>query len=151
MMGNNGYKKYTILIEYDGVTNQPTGRVKPNLITDPDYVPPVYDPIYCPVYTTTTTTIGNTSIAVSIKTGVTTTIHAVKEAWGDYTTTVNGTWIIPNLTYDYVLFDISALTGTLTLTVTYSGGMTKSVSGVASAWKVMLPGTFNNITAITIS
>jgi len=42
-----GTKIYTILVEYNSRTGLPTGRVKPNVPSDPDYVPPVYDPVNC--------------------------------------------------------------------------------------------------------
>ena len=49
---NIGIWIYTNLIEIDKNTKQPTGRVKPNIPTDPDYIPPVEDVEKCPIPTT---------------------------------------------------------------------------------------------------
>lgn len=59
-MPNTGRLIYTTLIEVDAETNEPTGNVKPNIPSDPDYIPPSYNMSVCPVspvsYITTTTT-----------------------------------------------------------------------------------------------
>lgn len=61
-MANTGRLIYTTLVEVDAETNVPTGNVKPNISTDPDYIPPSYNLTACPVeagpYVTTTTTAG---------------------------------------------------------------------------------------------
>lgn len=49
-------KKYGTLTEIFSDTGIPTGNTKPNVPTDPDYVPPVYDVNCVPSTTTTTTT-----------------------------------------------------------------------------------------------
>lgn len=61
-MGNTGRLICTELVEVDIETGELTGRVKPNLPEDPDYIPPIEDPQTCPIPTepiiaTTTTTI----------------------------------------------------------------------------------------------
>ena len=48
-MENTGLFVYTNLIEVDGITGLPTGRVKPNIPSDPDYIPPVQDTTKCPL------------------------------------------------------------------------------------------------------
>lgn len=45
---NTGYKIYTILVQYNARTGEPTGVVKPNIPSDPDYVAPVLDLTSCP-------------------------------------------------------------------------------------------------------
>lgn len=42
-----GRKKFKLLVEYDVNTGRPTGRTKPNVDTDPDYVEPIDDPTVC--------------------------------------------------------------------------------------------------------
>lgn len=55
-MGNTGNKIYQTLIEKLSSDNTPTGFTKPNVISDPDYIPPVVDTIMCAIEETTTTT-----------------------------------------------------------------------------------------------
>ena len=55
-MGNTGNKIYQTLIEKLSSDNTPTGFTKPNVISDPDYIPPVVDTIMCATSTSTTTT-----------------------------------------------------------------------------------------------
>lgn len=49
-MNNTGLKLYSILIEINDRTGQPTGRTKPNLPNDPDYIAPVIDREACPTH-----------------------------------------------------------------------------------------------------
>ena len=37
------------LIEIDGITGLPTGNSKPNVSSDPDYIPPIIDTETCPI------------------------------------------------------------------------------------------------------
>lgn len=46
-----GYKEYQLLVEVDSETGIPTGSVKPNISSDPDYIPPILSPETCPPYT----------------------------------------------------------------------------------------------------
>jgi hypothetical protein len=46
---NTGYKAWATLEEYFVDNGQRTGNEKPNLVNDPNYVPPVYDPQTCPL------------------------------------------------------------------------------------------------------
>lgn len=45
---NNGVKIFTLLVEYNSRTGLATGRVKPNVPTDPHYISPVIDLLTCP-------------------------------------------------------------------------------------------------------
>ena len=56
-MSNTGNKIYLTLVEKRSDNNLPTGFTKPNIISDPDYIPPIFDLLECPLPTTTTTTI----------------------------------------------------------------------------------------------
>ena len=58
-MSNTGNKVFLTLIEKYSSNNLPTGFTKPNLPTDPDYIPPFEDLITCALETTTTTTVNN--------------------------------------------------------------------------------------------
>jgi hypothetical protein len=46
-----GILKVTTLIEISGKTGLPTGVEKPNIPSDPDFIPPTVDAISCPVGT----------------------------------------------------------------------------------------------------
>ena len=48
-MSNTGYKAYTNLEKYYIDNGIATGVTKPNSVSDPDYVAPVYDTNYCPL------------------------------------------------------------------------------------------------------
>jgi hypothetical protein len=48
-MENTGIKKYSVLIEINDRTGLPTGRTKPNVPTDPDYIAPIEDLNACPI------------------------------------------------------------------------------------------------------
>jgi len=50
MSNNTGLKIYTLLIEVSNKTGEPTGRTKPNLPEDPDYIAPEIDYNACPIY-----------------------------------------------------------------------------------------------------
>ena len=49
MAGRTGKKAYLWLIEVDVATGQPTGNRKLNLISDPDYIPPIPNTTSCPI------------------------------------------------------------------------------------------------------
>lgn len=55
-MTNTGRKIYTELVEVTSYTGQLTGRTKPNVPSDPDYIPPQQNTSSCPIQTATTTT-----------------------------------------------------------------------------------------------
>lgn len=46
---NTGQKGFAILIQMSTLTGQPTGVTKPNIPSDPDYIPPVTDLDACPL------------------------------------------------------------------------------------------------------
>lgn len=48
-MQNTGKKIYPFLKQIDTTTGLPTGLIKPNVIGDPDYVPPTLDYTICPL------------------------------------------------------------------------------------------------------
>lgn len=47
-MSNTGMKAFSLLVEINNRTGEPTGRTKPNVPEDPDYIPPVSDLSACP-------------------------------------------------------------------------------------------------------
>jgi hypothetical protein len=47
-MGYTGRVIYKTLVEYNSATGEPTGVTKPNVSSDPDYIPPFYDENACP-------------------------------------------------------------------------------------------------------
>lgn len=49
MFIKTGKKGYNILKQYSSLTGLPTGIIKLNIPTDPDYVPPIVDIIECPI------------------------------------------------------------------------------------------------------
>lgn len=48
-MSNTGIKAFSLLIEINNRTGLPTGRSKPNIPEDPDYIAPVEDLEACPL------------------------------------------------------------------------------------------------------
>lgn len=48
-MANTGFKIFQNLQQYDTITGLPTGVIKPNVSTDPDYIEPIYDINSCPI------------------------------------------------------------------------------------------------------
>ncbi|MGH2624685.1 MAG: hypothetical protein ACRDE7_13535 [Sphingobacterium sp.] len=89
---NTGRKAYKELIEIDIDTGLPTGQKKPNVPSDPDYIPPFGDAELCPIIdeviwkgkeetayceqienTTTSTTTSTTTTTTSTTTSTTTT------------------------------------------------------------------------------
>lgn len=46
---NTGRLVYTLLIQINDRTGLPTGVVKPNVPSDPDYIPPIVDENACPI------------------------------------------------------------------------------------------------------
>lgn len=72
---NTGRKIYTTLIEVNATNGSPTGRSKPNIIGDPDYIAPTTNITMCPIgntpppqptTTTTTTTVGVRSFVCNL-------------------------------------------------------------------------------------
>lgn len=47
-MANTGYKSFTLLERYYKDDGTSTGDIKPNVVTDPDYIAPILDTISCP-------------------------------------------------------------------------------------------------------
>ena len=70
---NTGFKKYTILEQYNLDTGQLTGITKPNSPLDPDYINNVFDTISCPITTSTTSTTTTTTSTSTTTTSTTTT------------------------------------------------------------------------------
>lgn len=47
-MANTGYKSFTLLERYYKDDGSSTGEAKPNVVTDPDYIAPIFDATNCP-------------------------------------------------------------------------------------------------------
>lgn len=47
-MANTGYKSFTLLERYYKDDGSSTGDTKPNVVTDPDYIAPIFDTTSCP-------------------------------------------------------------------------------------------------------
>lgn len=141
----NGYKIYTLLIEYSSLTGQPTGRVKPNVPNDPDYIPPVYDPVICsdnyvPAYM---------DIIVEIADGFNVDIKLLfGEA--EVVRSTSGTWTIALRTYDSVIFQVNtARTLEYKMRIEYGSGQVKETvaSGIGG---IFINGPFPSITKLKI-
>lgn len=68
---NTGRKIYTQLKEVSSFTREETGRTKPNVLSDPDYIAPVNDTLSCPIGTTPTTTTTTTIFSKRITANIT--------------------------------------------------------------------------------
>lgn len=153
MASNTGKKKYSILIEYDGYTKEPTGRIKPNIPSDPDYVAPVIDLIACPVTTTTTTTIGNRTIQVTFPEEMfLLNIRLKKGEDIEFTRTTAGNWLVQNLIYDSFIFEITGITDKYNIQVLYGNSEEQNFDvDNGQNWNVLLEGLFFNITQIIVT
>lgn len=155
MARNTGKKKYTSLYQYDGLTNQWTGLVKPNDPSDPDYVSPIIDYNVCPTTTTTTTTIGNQNILVVFDEVMLLSVNIkIQKGTDEYSRNTAGTWVVPHLIYDDVVFEITGITASYQMAVYYGfgGGQVKYFNvDAGNNWNVMLPGPFFDIAQIVIT
>lgn len=144
---NSGTKVYTTLVEYSVATGQPTGRIKPNIPTDPDYIAPSTDLSTCPL--PGDPVIPYIDIAVSIQSGFAATIELLFGT-ANISTDVTGTWHVVDRTYDGALFEIGTAPYDYKVTIVYNSGLIKTVntSGVKN---IYIPGPFVRITSITIA
>lgn len=101
-MNNTGIKIFTTLIEYDSITDLPTGRSKPNLPTDPHYIAPISDPSVCPIGSVQELI----NVIVDFPDGYDV---EFKITYGSAfaTRSAAGTWQVPWRNYSGVLFNVS--------------------------------------------
>lgn len=143
---NNGIKVYTLLVEINQRTGQPTGRVKPNIPSDPNYIAPAEDLTACPL--PGPPSFNHYNVDVMIGAGFTATI----QLWysGDHTDqTANGEWNIVDRSYDYVIFDVTAGPPSYTVQIVYQNGTTKTVNVDGNSVTV-IPGPFTAIQSLSI-
>lgn len=144
---NNGQKVYTLLVEINTRTGLPTGRVKPNIPSDPNYIAPVEDLTACPL---PGPPVFNTyDVNVVIPGGFTANIQLL---YGTLHIDRNtpGTWNIVDRTYDGVVFQVTAV-GEVSyiVSISYGSGANKqtAVNGTGNTY---IPGPFTAITQIAI-
>lgn len=141
---NNGYKVFTLLIEYSTLTGLPTGRQKPNVPGDPNYIEPVFDTVACPPGTGAFVM----NILVIIADGFSADI-SLTFGLARLTTNVSGTWIVPVRTYDGVIFGVTVAPEAYVCRITYNSGLTKTAL-MAVAANLLIPGPYAGITKIEI-
>lgn len=147
MIANDGYKIYTQLIEYSTLTGLPTGRVKPNVPSDPNYLAPVLDASSCPIGPIPS----NQNIQVIIPFGY---VVEVKIFYGaaTLTRTTSGVWVVPSRTYDNVIFSVTNMGGSdsYTMRVVYNGGVDVVEVSSNVIGSMLFPGPFPGITILEI-
>lgn len=145
---NNGTKIYTLLVEFNTRTNQPTGRVKSNIPSDPNYIPPATDLVECPIPSGPVFTYMD--VIVAIAAGYTVNIQLTyNELHID--TGASGTWHIVDRTYDGVIFQVSAVAGiNYIVKITYDNGASVKAVNVGGVTNLFIPGPFNKITRIEL-
>lgn len=147
---NNGVKVYTLLVELNTRTGQPTGRIAANIPSNPNYIAPVTDLVSCPLPGTPVFNFYN--VVVSIGAGITATVQLWYSTDNISQTGSNAAWNIVDRTYDSVIFLVTGLpTGVTdyTVKITYQDGTVKStnVTGINST---VIPGPFTAISEIDV-
>ena len=140
---NNGFKIFTLLVQYSSTTGLPTGVQKANVPEDKNYIAPVYDPISCPKLAANT---------MSIQTIINPGLSANAELFfgmATLTRSSSGDWVVPLRTYDSIKFNIYNTVDPLVCRITYGGGLTKQVA-ITPPQSVLVPGPFSNITKVEI-
>jgi hypothetical protein len=140
---NDGYKVYTILVEYSNLTNLPTGRQKPNIPSDPNYIAPILDLISCPIVAPQ-----NMNIIVEIAAGFTADI-GLRYGASILTRSTPGTWTVPRRTYDAVTFSVTVEPSPYICKVTYNNGLVMFTLAPGMV-RVLLRGPFIAISKIEI-
>lgn len=148
---NNGFKVFTLLVEYSTKTGHPTGRVKQNIPSDPQYIAPVVDHGACPI--PGDPVFNHYNVDVEVAAGYLCTV----QLWYSGTfhidqTNTNTTWNIVDRPYDQVIFVVSTVPSgspSYTVRITYQSGVVKTtnVTGVNST---VIPGPFTAITKIEL-
>jgi hypothetical protein len=143
---NNGDKIFTLLSEYNARTGQPTGRTKPNVPSDPNYIDPIVDTVSCPL--PGPVVIPTINILVVIGSGFALTI---KLLYGieHISRTTAGTWNVTDRIYDGVLFEVTTAPVGYTLKIEYGSSQVKQVNNVGVA-NTFIVGPFDDITKISI-
>lgn len=146
-MENDGYKIYTVLVEYNSRTGLPTGRTKPNIPSDPDYRAPVIDLTLCPL--PGAPVVPTMNVIVEIDSGF---VFEVRLQYDTnyLTRTTAGTWNIVDRLYDGIFFEITAKTAIdYQIKIEYGVGNYRAVN-VTGLGTYFIPGPFTDITKISI-
>lgn len=143
---NNGTVVYTSLIEYNVRTNLPTGRIKANIPTDPNYIAPATDLSLCSV--PGTPDVPTIDIVVNIQEGFSVNIELLFGT-ANVSTEVSGTWTVVDRTYDGILFQLSTTPVSYIVKVVYNNGLEKHVNATGVK-NIYIPGPFNQISLISV-
>lgn len=144
---NDGTKVYTLLVEYNIRTGQPTGRTKPNVPSDPNYIPPVEDLINCPL--PGEPVIPYRDIVVNLL-GFTATVK-LQYGVSYVERSINGTWSVVDRTYDGVLFEITTnVVPSYILQVKYNDNSSTKQIEANGTGSFFIPGPLSAISHILI-
>lgn len=140
--GNTGNVIVRTLIKYNNTTNQPTTQIKPNVISDLDYIPPYFNTTECPPTSGDTcpsftqTIVGTTlpvfyyefdalnevvnntnitKIKVSIRQNVGNTVYRTNEYLRPFNAYNSGSFVVPNAAYNLILEYINVVNGVETV------------------------------------
>lgn len=144
---NNGDKIFTLLVEMNSRTGQPTGRLKPNIPSDPNYIAPIVDTIACPL--PGPIVIPTIDVDVAIGEGFT---ANVKLLYGTsfIEQDASGVWTIPDRVYDGIIFELQVAPEPYTVIVEYESGLTTASVNNAGVRNTFIPGPLDQITSISI-
>lgn len=148
---NNGTLVYTLLVEINSRTGQPTGRVAANIPSNPNYIAPAENLTVCPL--PPDPTFQHYNVDVTIGEGLTATIQLWYTTDNISISASNAEWNIVDRSYDYVIFEVTGLPeGSVgyNVQIVYQDGTTKTVlvTGVNST---VIPGPFTAIQSLSIT
>lgn len=128
-------------------TGQPTGRTKPNIPSDPNYIAPATDTDACPIPGDPVFPMYD--VIVIIPTGYTANIQLLYGT-SHIDRDTAGTWNIVDRTYDSVIFQVTVVPSpSYVVKITYNSGLTKqtAITGINNTF---IPGPFTAITKLEI-
>lgn len=146
---NTGDKVFTVLVEINTRTGLPTGRTKPNIPSDPNYIAPSEDLDLCPI--PGDPVIPTIDVLVDLSTGFTSANVKLNYGSLDIDRNTSGTWTITDRTYDSILFEIPTLgSPEFTVQIEYGVSQVKKIEHIEVIGNFFIIGPFVNITKISI-
>lgn len=144
---NNGEKIFTLLAEYNARTGEPTGRTKPNVPADPNYIAPTTDLVACPL--PGDPVIPTIDVTVVIGPEFAATFNLLFGI-DHVETSVAGIWTITDRVYDGIIFEVTTAPEAYTLRIDYASGVSYKQTNNAGVVNTFIPGPFDQITQVSI-
>lgn len=143
---NNGDKVYTLLVEYNTRTGLPTGRVRPNVPSDPFYIAPVQDFDTCPLPEPVEPTYYGVNVMVDNFEVVVKLLYGSNYISVDRTTT----WTIVDRSYDSIIFEVTYAPNPYVVIIKYSNGSEQKQVVTSGVKNIFIQGSFIDITDIIV-